>query len=151
MGASASCPINTTLSVDACYGPCPTTMETNGLYRKLCASKEACPTGTALDTTGLACEKTAAGGGIVAKTAQGCDVNYTEWTKDYCYKNCPSTFLENGFDCRKKTVVRESFVPQCSFLTTFNNGVCEFDYYGIVFVLITIFIAKYYYNLKSKK
>lgn len=150
MGASASCPAGTTLNVDACYGACPTSMESNALYRKLCASKEPCPTGTSLDATGLACEKTVAGNGIMAKTTAGCDANYTEWVKDTCYKNCPSTFLENGFDCRKKTVVRESFVPQCSILTSFNNGVCEFDYFGLLLVFLTIFIARYYYTLKKK-
>lgn len=152
MGASASCPVNTTLSVDACYGPCPAGMATNALYRKLCASTAECPAGSAVDVTGLACEKTVTGSGIVAKPEEGgCPVDYTEWSANNCYKNCPTTFLENGFDCRKKTILRESFVPQCSMLTSFNNGMCQFDYYGLVIVIVTVFVARYYFTRRLHK
>lgn len=149
MGATPSCPLNTSFVVDACYPSCPNGTAGSTLYRSLCISTVPCPSGTTDDVTGLTCEKVVTDNGIVAKTEDTCDGGYTEWVTGFCYKDCPTTHLENGKDCKKKTVLRDQFTPMCSvWFTDFANGECNLDY-GKVLLLVTAFVVIRYYITKK--
>lgn len=154
MGSAPSCPSGMTLVADLCRGPCPTGSTSPADYPNVCVSTVPCPTGTANDFTGLQCDKTTQGAGIVPATNNACPQGYTQWTTGYCYIDCSVQFLENGLSCIKKSVVRDSAQPVCTtFLTTYANGACNMDWllFVILFVGIMLLLRYYYFTYVKKK
>lgn len=151
MGLAPSCPLSTVLQADGCFSSCPNGTASSSVYTNLCVSTLACPIGTDLDSTGLACTKVSRDAGWVVKTGDVCDTGYTEWAANTCYKNCPSTFMENAFDCRKITSQRTRYDPQCEIGTRFANGKCELETVKLGVMAAVVYVAAKWYIEETVK
>lgn len=145
MGITPSCPNNTILQSDGCYDECPVGSSPSVTYANLCISTIACPSGTDVDTTGLACTKVSRDSGWVPKVGESCDTGYTEWAPNTCYKNCPNDFLENAFDCRKITTERQVQPAVCEIGTRFVNGNCELETVKLGVLAVVIYVSTKWY------
>lgn len=110
---TAICPVGYNVINGICYSSCPSGTSVLESYPDICVSTLPCPVGTTEDVTGLTCDKVPPTGVITKDTT--CPTNYTEWTTGVCYLNCPSMFLDNGTDCRKKVIPRLSVEAWCSY------------------------------------
>ena len=150
--SSVSCVSGSTLVNDTCLTHCPPNYVPLNTDVTMCVSNIACPPDTT-EVDGMTCQKSyeAAVEGSCARGAQ--------YSPGVCYypTPCPAPYLENGFNCLKRTIGRVASPPHCSnALFSYDGTECRtLSIYGwftlffgmLVFVVIGLLV--YHYGLKK--
>ena len=142
---TAICPENYEIINGICYDNCPPFTEVYAEDYTICIQNDACPTGTTADSTGLQCNKVAPIG-VVTKVGSLCSENYTEWTLNLCYINCPNDWMENGLACSRNVFLRNTTLPECNTFYNLVGNNCVFDWSEVFLIFIIILVLLYIFS-----
>ena len=136
------CPRGTNIleSYDGCGYPCQSGLVISTQDDSYCV-RNTCPQDSTVDVNDNAvCWKSS-----VLKTGSDCQPGFTEWTPNDCYKDCPSTYHENGQTCIKPSVRRRTTSLECGFFQILNGNKCYLSpyFFIILFILLLISLGVY--------
>jgi len=146
--SGVTCTPGSSLVNDVCLTHCPTNYIPLNTDVTTCVSNIACPPDTT-EVDGMTCQKS------FEPAVDGSCTQGAQYSPGFCYypTPCPAPYLENGFNCLKRTVGRVASAPQCaSSLFSYNAGECRMlSVYGwftlfsgaLVFVAISLLLYNY--------